>query len=123
MNAPEPPPLPDPEHRGSLTIGHTVVRKVARRAADDVPGTTAAERRIVGVGHGRHSTSVKVSGRDNDVDLALDVALRYPGSVREVTRAIRDSVTAEVERITSYRVRSLSVTVSALEAARLPRVR
>jgi uncharacterized alkaline shock family protein YloU len=123
VNAPEPPPLPDPEHRGSLSIDHTVVRKVARRAADDVPGTTAAERRIAGLGLGRHGTTVKVSGRDNDVDLALDLALRYPGSVPDVTRAIRDSVTGEVERITSYRVRSLSVTVSALEPTQRPRVR
>lgn len=120
---PEPPSLSDPEHRGSLSIGHPVVRKVAERAADDVPGTTTAERRIAGLQLGRHGTSVRVSGRDNDVDLVLDLALRYPGSVPDVTRAVRDSVTGAVERITSYRVRSLSITVSALEAAQQPRVR
>ncbi|SFB45177.1 Uncharacterized conserved protein YloU, alkaline shock protein (Asp23) family [Amycolatopsis marina] len=120
---PDSPPLPEPEERGSLSIGHTVVRKVAQRAADDVPGTTRAQRRVAGLGVGAHGANVHVSGRDNDVDLALDLALRYPSPVRETASAVRASVTEEVERITSYRVRTLSVTVSALEAARPPRVR
>jgi uncharacterized alkaline shock family protein YloU len=120
MSAADSPPLRDPEDRGSLSIGHIVVRKVAQRAADDVPGTTRTKR---GSGLGTHGASVHVSGRDNDVDLALDLALRYPGAVRETASAVRESVTTEVERITSYRVRSVSVTVSALEAARQPRVR
>ncbi|WP_116041067.1 Asp23/Gls24 family envelope stress response protein [Amycolatopsis palatopharyngis] len=120
MSTAQSPSLPDPADRGSLSIGHTVVRKVAQRAAADVPGTTRAKR---GTGLGDHGASVRVSGGNNDVDLALDLALRYPSPVRQTASAVRDSVTAEVERITSYRVRSLSVTVSALEAARQPRVR
>lgn len=122
MSTAQSPSLPDPADRGSLSIGHTVVRKVAQRAADDVPGTTRAKRGT-GLGPGDHGASVRVSGGNNDVDLALDLALRYPSPVRQTASAVRDSVTAEVERITSYRVRSLSVTVSALEAARQPRVR
>ncbi|OZM71178.1 hypothetical protein CFN78_21575 [Amycolatopsis antarctica] len=119
----EPVPLPEPEDRGSLRIDHSVVRKVAQRAADQVPGTAAVQRRVAGVGLGTHGTSVKVSGRDNDVDLSVDLALHYPASVRTVVGDVRGRITDEVQNITSYQVRALEVTVSALLPEIQPRVR
>ncbi|SFQ60298.1 Uncharacterized conserved protein YloU, alkaline shock protein (Asp23) family [Amycolatopsis arida] len=110
----EPPPLPDPGERGTLTVDHTVVRKVARRAADRVDGTARVERRIAGIGVGEHRAGVTISEHGNDVDLALDLALRYPAPVREVAAAVRAAVTAEVGRITGYRVRGVAITVSTL---------
>jgi uncharacterized alkaline shock family protein YloU len=115
--------LPAIEDRGTLSIDHVVVRKVAQRAADQVPGTATAERRIAGLGVGARGSTAKVSGRDNDVDLALDLALRYPAPVRRVAGDVRAKVTEEVEHITSYHVRSVAVTVSALVPDVPPRVR
>ncbi|MEV4057586.1 Asp23/Gls24 family envelope stress response protein [Amycolatopsis sp. NPDC049688] len=106
--------LADPGERGTLTIGHAVVRKVAQHAADTVPGTAR---------DGRKGPKAKVGGHDNDVDLALDVALRYPAAVRAVVGDVREKVTEEVELITGYRVRTLAVTVSALLPDAPPRVR
>ncbi|WP_020658056.1 Asp23/Gls24 family envelope stress response protein [Amycolatopsis benzoatilytica] len=114
--------LPEPAERGSLSIAQTVVRKVAQHAADQVPGTVPAERRVAGVSTGTSGTSAKVGGSDNDVDLSLDLALRYPAPVREVTGQVRDRVVEEVERITSYHVRSVAVTVTALLPDLRPRV-
>jgi uncharacterized alkaline shock family protein YloU len=111
------------EDRGTLTIDHSVVRKVAQRAADQVPGTASVERKIAGLGVGVHGATAKVSGRDNDVDLALDLALHYPAPVRTVVGDVRAKVTEEVEHITSYKVRSVAVTVSALLPDIPPRVR
>ncbi|GAA1944967.1 Asp23/Gls24 family envelope stress response protein [Amycolatopsis minnesotensis] len=115
--------LPDPEERGTLRIAHSVVRKVAQRAADQVPGTARVQRKVAGLGLGDHGANAAVSGRDNDVDLKLDVALHYPGSVREVVARVREKVSGEVEHITSYHVRALDVTVSALVPDVAPRVR
>jgi uncharacterized alkaline shock family protein YloU len=115
--------LPAVEDRGTLTIDHVVVRKVAQRAADQVPGTATVERKIAGLGVGVQGARAKVSGRDNDVDLALDLALHYPAPVRTVVGDVRAKVTEEVEHITSYRVRSVAVTVSALLPDIPPRVR
>jgi uncharacterized alkaline shock family protein YloU len=115
--------LPEIDDRGTLSIGHLVVRKVAQRAADRVPGTATVERRVAGMGLGVHGASAKVSGWDNDVDLALDLALLYPAPVRTVVRDVRAKVTEEVEHITSYKVRSVAVTVSALLPDVPPRVR
>jgi uncharacterized alkaline shock family protein YloU len=114
--------LPEPEDRGTLTIAPAVVRKVAQHAADQVDGTTKAERRIAGLGLGRHGASAKVGGEGNDVDLVLDVALRYPAPIREIVGDLRARVAEEVERITAYQVRDISVTVSALLPDLAPRV-
>lgn len=114
--------LPEPAERGALSIAHTVVRKVAQHAADLVPGTVPNERRIAGVSTGKAGASAKVAGSDNDVDLALELALRYPAPVQAVTGDVRAKVVEEVERLTSYHVRSLAVTVSALLPDVAPRV-
>ncbi|MFF5991873.1 Asp23/Gls24 family envelope stress response protein [Prauserella flavalba] len=110
------------EERGTLEIAHAVVRKVAEHAADRVDGTERVPRRVPGIGSGPRGASVKVSGHGNDVDLALELALRYPAAVGEVVERVRTAVTDEVERITSYRVRALDVTVSALVAQTRARV-
>ncbi|MGY6654279.1 Asp23/Gls24 family envelope stress response protein [Amycolatopsis sp. TRM77291] len=118
-----PPGPADAADRGTLTISPSVVRKIAQHAADQVDGTTRAERRIAGLGLGTHGTSAKVGGEGNDVDLVLDVALHYPAPVRRIVGDLRARVTEEVERITSYQVRDISVKVSALLPDIAPRVR
>ncbi|MEQ0557651.1 Asp23/Gls24 family envelope stress response protein [Amycolatopsis sp. NEAU-NG30] len=106
--------LAEPAERGTLTVGHAVVRKIAQHAADQVPGTAR---------DGRKGAKAKVGGLDNDVDLALDLALRYPAPVRAVVGDVRAKVTEEVELLTGYRVKTLAVTVSALLPDVAPRVR
>ncbi|PRX51332.1 putative alkaline shock family protein YloU [Prauserella shujinwangii] len=99
----------EPEDRGTLEIAHSVVRKVAEHAASRVPGTATARRRL-----GRGGPSVRVSGHGDHVDLDLDLALHYPASVPAVVDRVREAVAGEVRDLTSYRVRGLAVTVSAL---------
>ena len=110
--------LPAPEERGSLEVSPTVVRKVAQRAADRTPGTLRASRRT----GGKHGSSARVDGTDSTVDIVLDVALRYPAPVREITETVRRQVTDEVRRIPGYRVRAVTFTVSALLPETRPRV-
>lgn len=111
-----------PDLRGTLEVHPTVVRKVAERAADLTPGTLPSPRRVAGVGAGRHGTRARVDGQGSTVDVTLDLALRYPSPVRELTERVRAKVTDEVHRITGYRVRSVRVTVSALLPDIPPRV-
>jgi uncharacterized alkaline shock family protein YloU len=56
------------------------------------------------------------------VAIALELALRYPSPIRELSEQVRKQVTDEVHRITGYRVRSVSITVSALLPETRPRV-
>jgi uncharacterized alkaline shock family protein YloU len=100
--------------RGTLVINQSVVRKVAERAADRVPGTTKVERKVAGLGMSTHGAIVKVAGEGNDVDLSVDLSLRYPVAIGEVVDDVRSKVTEEIHHITSYHVRSFDVSVSAL---------
>lgn len=109
--------------RGWLKIDHTVVKKVAQHAVDRVPGIAAERRGPAGIGRSQGGSSARIQGEGNNVDLALDLALHYPASVRSVIADVREQVTAEIERVTSYRVRTIAITVSALEPDIPPRVR
>ncbi len=102
------------EDRGTLEVHPSVVRKIAERAADLTPGTLPSPRRVAGIGAGRHGARARVDGEGGTVDVDLDLALRYPSPVRELTEQVCRQVTDEVHRITGYRVRSVRVTVSAL---------
>lgn len=110
-----------PEDRGRLEVAPIVVRKVAERAADLTPGTLPAPRRVAGIGAGRHGAHAKVDGEGGTVDVALELALRYPSPIRELTDQVRRHVTDEVHRITGYRVRSVRITVAALLPETHPR--
>ncbi|WP_308258322.1 hypothetical protein [Saccharothrix obliqua] len=95
--------------RGALDIRPGVLRKVATRAVSLVDG----------VGHG---PSVKVHDEGGVLDVAVRIALHYPSPVLPAATAVRRSVAGEVERITGYRVRDVTVTVAALRPAPRPRV-
>ncbi|RZS43636.1 putative alkaline shock family protein YloU [Herbihabitans rhizosphaerae] len=112
-----------PEDRGKLRIDHTVVRKIAQYAADRVPGTTTVAKKVAGLGLGEQGSAVRVGGDGNDVDLHIELALHYPAPVREVVEDVRARVTEDVRRLTSYQVRSVDVTISALLPDIPPRVR
>lgn len=115
--------LPPPEQRGTLEVSQSVVRKVAEHAADQVPGTIRATRRMAGVGLGLRGATVRVGGSGNEVELSIDLALAYPSPVREIVADLREQVAAQVMRTTGYQVRSVDVTVSALQPEERPRVR
>nr|WP_091449257.1 Asp23/Gls24 family envelope stress response protein [Actinokineospora iranica] len=114
--------LPDPEDRGTLRIDAAVVRKLAEHAADSAAGTVVTRRSLAGVDLGARGASATVTGDGDQVDLRLDLALRYPAPVRDVVARLRTRVAEEVERITSYRVRGVDVVVSALLPESRPRV-
>lgn len=113
---------PPPEQRGSLSIDPTVLRKVARHAVGQVPGTTTVRRKVAGIGTREQRGDVKVVTSGNDVELSLELALRYPSAVRPVVERVRTLVIEEVQRITAYRVRAVRVTVCALRSETSKRV-
>jgi uncharacterized alkaline shock family protein YloU len=111
---PREPTDPVVDGRGSLVIGDAVVRRVAEYAADLTPGTARTTRRVAGVGVGERGASARITAQEGQVDIRLDLALHYPANIRDAVRAVREHVTAEINRVTGYRVRSMDVTVSAL---------
>jgi uncharacterized alkaline shock family protein YloU len=101
----------DAGERGRLTIAPVVVRRVAEHAADSTPGTARTTRAL---GLGQQGATAEVDGDGPGVDVRLELALNYPAAVRAVADAVRAKVTEDVERITGYRVRGVSVVVTGL---------
>lgn len=108
--------LDEAGERGRLTISPSVLRKVVEHAADTAPGVVPAPRSLAGVGMGTTGASAKVTARGGRVDVALQVALAYPGPVRSTVESLRQRVSAEVARVTGWQVGRVAVTVSALRA-------
>lgn len=121
-DATEPDARREPADRGSLEIASAVVRKIAEYTADRHEDTLRTPRRIAGIGAGTTGSSARVDRDGDQVDIALDVGLRYPGQVREMSAGLREEIRTEVDRITGFHVRSVRVTVSALLPENLPRV-
>ncbi|MGH3621950.1 MAG: Asp23/Gls24 family envelope stress response protein [Sciscionella sp.] len=121
-SAPDDPGLPAPERRGRLEVDQSVVRKVAEHTANLVPGTVKATRKVAGVGIGERGATVRVNGSGDQVELSLDVALKYPSAIRTIVADVRAQVCEQVSKTTGYRVQVVDVTVSALLPESFPRV-
>lgn len=108
------------EERGRLDISPTVLCKIVEHVADQVPGTLHRERTVAGFGVGGAGPKARIStgaGAPDAVDVRLELALEYPGPVRETVTAVRARVSDELTRLTGHRVRTLAVTVTGLRGA------
>lgn len=100
---------------GSTRLAARVIGAIARRAALDVPGVTAA----VGGGHRRgdvmpeQGTSVGVSGSHVVVEVALVVAAGAP--VLDVAAQVRAAVIERVSALTDLTVTAVDVSVVDLD--------
>jgi uncharacterized alkaline shock family protein YloU len=104
----------DPTERGRLRIDPSVLRKIAERTTDLTTGTLPVPRTVAGVGRGSAGATAKATVTGERVDLRIEVALRYPGSVRSTVAHLRSRIDDEIRRITGYQVHSITVTVTAL---------
>jgi uncharacterized alkaline shock family protein YloU len=117
------PPGTEPAERGRLDISSTVVRKIVEHVADTAPGTLRAQRKVAGLELGSSGSSAKVAVAADVVDIRLELALRYPGSIPDQVAQVRTRVTDEVLRLTGHQVRVFDVTVSGLRPEPVARLR
>jgi uncharacterized alkaline shock family protein YloU len=122
---------------GTISIADQVVTKIAARAAAENPDSGAAVARMLGravpgAGHlgvrgtdldALPRTTVVVDGAKAFVNLELSV--RWPASVLEVTRQVRRHVRDRVEELTGLQVDEVHIVVSdlATDITPPPRVR
>ncbi|MFJ2769144.1 DUF6286 domain-containing Asp23/Gls24 family envelope stress response protein [Streptomyces sp. NPDC087300] len=102
MSTPSPPRTTSAE-RGSTTVAHRAVRRIAERAATEV----------------RASGPVRVSGasasvRGRRAQVSVDVTLPYPGPLDEAGERVRAHVADRTARLTGLAVPSARVHVHAL---------
>jgi uncharacterized alkaline shock family protein YloU len=122
---------------GSISIADGVVSKIAARAAAENPDAGAAAvrmlgRTVPGAGHlglrgtdlaGLPKTSVDVDG--SKAFLTLEISVRWPASVPEVTEQVRGHLRRRVSDLTGLCVEEVHIVVADLvtDIARPPRVR
>ncbi len=130
-------PQSGPTELGTISISDTVVRKIAARAAAENSDAGAAAtkllgRAVPGAGHlgtrasdldALPKTTVDVDGTKAYVSLTLSV--RWPASVAQVTKDVREHVRARVFELTGVTVDEVHITVDDLvtDIAAPPRVR
>ncbi|MGQ0718980.1 MAG: Asp23/Gls24 family envelope stress response protein [Pseudonocardiales bacterium] len=91
-----------------------VLRKIAEHLADSAPGTVPTPRTAAGLRLGRAGATAKAILIGDQVDLRVELALRYPEPVRPTVDRLRVRISGEIRRITGYEARSIAVTVTAL---------
>lgn len=107
--------LRDAAQRGRTRIADRVVEKIAARAVAEVDAATGAARQVLGVSLG--STGPDTRARvDADVDggvviVRASMAVRWPASVRAVTRQVRANVTDRVQTLTGLSVEYVDIEV------------
>lgn len=110
----------DPADRGELTIADRVVERVAGYAATQVPGASAAPRRVLGINLGdarpdsEAAVQARVDGRTATVEATI--AVEWPRSVREVARQFREHIRADVLHLTGVQVAHIDIEVVSLPA-------
>jgi uncharacterized alkaline shock family protein YloU len=122
---------------GTISIADAVVAKIAARAAAENPDAGAAVARMLGravpgAGHlGLRGTDLKALPKTSvDVDgskafVNLEISVRWPASVPEVTAQVRQHVRDRVRELTGLNVDEVHIVVAdlATDITPPPRVR
>lgn len=132
-----PAPPPGRTELGTITIADTVVTKIAARAAAENPDAGAAVARVLGravPGAGNLGVrgtdlsalpkiSVEVDG--SKAYVSLEIAVRWPASVAEVTGQVRQHVRDRIRELTGLDVDEVHIVVAdlATDITPPPRVR
>lgn len=117
---------------GTISVDDSVVRKIAARAAVEIPDAGAAAPRLLGKSisgagalgvrdtslNGLPKTSARVDGSLVLIELSLSV--RWPASIPAVTSAVREHVRTRVHEMTGLVVAEVTITVTDL-VTRLPK--
>jgi uncharacterized alkaline shock family protein YloU len=106
--------LTDPDTRGRTVLAPGVVEKIAAQAALEIGDISGLRRRVAGrlVSDERVRADVVLDGQVAVVRLQLAVA--FPARLLDLTREVRQHVTARVQALSGLRVDHVDITVAAL---------
>lgn len=110
--------LGPPETRGRTQIADRVLERIASRAVTEVDQAGGAARRLLGVPVGRDTgggaarVTAHVDGQLATMTVRLSVT--YPAPIRQVTRRVRDHITARVAELTGLDLRQVDIDIAAL---------
>ncbi len=110
----------EPAQRGVTTLADQVVDRIAGQAATEVDAAGGAARRLLGVAlgsddpHGPPHVRCHVDGAI--VTVGVQLSVRYPEAIADVTDAVRRRIVDRVRQLTGLEVRQVDITVTGLLA-------
>lgn len=110
----------DPRRRGQLQVAAKVVEKIASYAASEIAAAGGRSGGLFGLGGHADLTAkpeVDVTLLGTSAELAIAVAVGYPGSIRQATETVRQRVVDRVEHLTGLTVGRVDIDVTALPPA------
>ena len=102
------------EDRGTLDVRNKALQRIIERVALKVPGTVA-HRSGLGRVIGSALPKADITAEGRAVRVKLDVAMAWPGNVSRVATSARDAVRQEAFRLSGIEIRSVDVTVHAVD--------
>lgn len=107
--------LADPaDDRGTLDVRNKALQRIVEHAALRLPGTVA-QSSTLGRITGMALPKADITAEGRAVRVKLDVAMPWPGDVTRIATAARDTVREEAFRLSGIEVRSVDVTVHAVD--------
>ncbi|OIJ26040.1 Asp23/Gls24 family envelope stress response protein [Nocardioides luteus] len=102
------------EDRGTLDVRNKALQRIIERVALSVPGTVV-HRSGLGRVIGSALPKADITAEGRAVRVKLDVAMAWPGNVSRVATSARDAVRQEAFRLSGIEIRSVDVTVHAVD--------
>lgn len=104
------------EDRGTLDVRNKALQRIVERVALQLPGTVAQSSTLGRIA-GTALPKADITAEGRAVRVKLDIAMIWPGNVSRVATAARDAVRQEGFRLSGIQIRSVDVTVHAVDPA------
>lgn len=107
--------LGDPGQRGRLTIAPRVVERVAQCAVGEISAATGSATKVLGLSVGTNARAqVSATVRDNVADVSVQMSVRWPASVRDVTEQVRSRIVTRLHDLVGIQSAHVAIRVTAL---------
>ncbi|MGH3349726.1 MAG: Asp23/Gls24 family envelope stress response protein [Nocardioides sp.] len=104
------------EDRGTLDVRNKAIQRIVEHIVLQVPGTVT-HRSSLGRITGAALPKADITTEGRAVRVKVDIAMAWPGNISQVATAVRDRVRQEAFRLSGIQIRSVDVTVHAVDPA------
>lgn len=104
------------EDRGTLDVRNKALQRIVEHIVRQVPGTVA-RRSALGRITGAALPKADITTEGRAARVKVEVAICWPGNISEVATTVRDTVLREAFRLSGIQIRSVDITVHAVDPA------
>lgn len=102
------------EDRGTLDVRNRALQRIVEHIVLQVPGTVT-HRSTLGRITGMALPKADITTESRAARVKVEIAMAWPGNISQVATAVRDTVRQEAFRLSGIQIRSVDVTVHAVD--------